>query len=488
MNPHIFREYDIRGLNEELDSETVTRIGKAYGTIAIKAVRAKTKKRPTARVAAGAEKGFGSIHMNALPRPAVAVGRDNRTSSPEIAKALIGGITSTGVDVVSVGEVTTPELYYAVHKLDLDGGINVTGSHNPPQYNGFKILVGKDAIFGKAIQRLGKMVAAGKFAAAKKPGRTWQKNIDNTYLGDIAGRVKVCNRLKVVVDAGNGMASELGPRLLRMLGCDVVELYCEKIAGYPNHIPDPGMEENVAELKRRVVQEKADFGIAFDGDVDRIGVVDENGNLLYGDRLLGVYAKKALSQKPGAKIIFEVKCSQALGEYIHRLSGKPIMWKTGHSLIKAKMKKEKAALAGEMSGHIFFALDWFGFDDALLAAAKIVEIVSESGRKMSELAAEMPAYASSPEYRVDFPDTEKFSFVEKAKRFFRKTHRVVDVDGCRVLFKDGWALLRASNTQPKLIMRMEGKDKAALEKIRAEFLGSIRSFSGMEISLEMASG
>ncbi len=458
MNPEIFREYDIRGLNEELDDDTASRIGKAYGSIVKRAAKKAS--------------------------PTVAIGRDNRTTSPRIAKALIGGITSTGVNVTFVGETATPELYYAVHKLKLDGGINVTGSHNPPQYNGFKVLVGKDAIFGKEIQKLGKMAIAEKFTTAKKTGKVVEKNVGKAYLEDIASRVRVKRKVRVVVDAGNGMASDLGPKLLRMLGCDVVELYCEKIPGYPNHIPDPSQEKNVAELKKRVVQEKAEIGIAFDGDVDRLGVVDEKGALLYGDRLLGILAKKTLQEVPGAKIIFEVKCSQALGEYISSLGGRPIMWKTGHSLIKAKMKKEKAALAGEMSGHMFFAHGWYGFDDALLAAAKVIEIVSQSKKKVSEISAEMPSYASSPEYRIDFADSEKFAFVEKAKKYFSKKYRVISIDGCRVVFDDGWALLRASNTQPKLIVRMEGKTAAGLEAVRARFLAGIGEFSGKAISLD----
>ncbi len=503
MNPEIFREYDIRGLNEELDDDTAGRIGMAYGTIIRKSFAAKkTSANRDGKKSENTKPGPGNLF------PTVAVGMDNRASSPAIAQALIRGITSTCVNVVFVGEVTTPELYYAVHKLDMDGGINVTGSHNPPQYNGFKVLVGRDAIFGKAIQQIRKIAESKKFfdppAQAKKSekakgkngkagktlsggemhGNVGEKNIDAIYLQEIASKVKVPRKLKVVVDAGNGMASELGPALLRMLGCDVIELYCEKIPGYPNHIPDPSQEKNVAELKRQVVAQKADIGIAFDGDVDRLGVVDEKGSLLYGDRLLGVLAKRALGEKPGAKIVFEVKCSQALGEYIRSLGGKPIMWKTGHSLIKAKMKEEGAALGGEMSGHMFFALGWYGFDDALLAAAKVIEIVAQSKKKVSEIASEMPIYASSPEYRIDFPDPEKFTFVEKAKKYFSKKHKVVAIDGCRVVFDYGWALIRASNTQPKLIIRMEGNDSAALGLVKEEFLAGIMEFSGKEISLE----
>lgn len=455
MNPEIFREYDIRGVvDSEIDDKTAELIGRAYGTMIAK-----------------------------LGGKKVVVGRDNRRSGPRILKALLSGIMGSGINVIYIGEIPTPLLYYAVHKLVVDGGISVTASHNPPQFNGFKAMVGRGAIYGNKIQELRKIAESGKFAAGKTAGKLEEKSLDEDYLEEIASIVTPGKRLKVVVDAGNGMASELAPKLMSMIGCEVVPLFCEKIADYPNHIPDPVEEKNVVELMKRVVKERADIGIAFDGDADRIGVVDEKGGLIYGDRLLGLFAADLLTRKPGAKIIFEVKCSQGLEEWIVQKGGKPLMWKTGHSLIKAKMKEEGASLAGEMSGHMFFTEKWYGFDDALLAAVKIVEIVSNSGKALSDLVAEMPSYASSPEYRVDCPDREKFDFVEKAKGHFRKKFRVIEVDGARVLFEQGWALIRASNTQPKLILRFEGKTKEALESVKKQFLAEIKAFSGKKIEI-----
>ncbi|MEM4256971.1 MAG: phosphomannomutase/phosphoglucomutase [Candidatus Diapherotrites archaeon] len=453
MNKEIFREYDIRGIaDKELTNEVVEKIGKAYGTIIKK-------------------KGGKEI----------IVGNDNRTSSKRITKKLIEGIISTGVNVIKIGQSTTPQLYFAVNFLKKDGGVNVTGSHNPPEYNGFKVLVGNDAIHGKEIQELREIAEKEEFVKGK--GKIKKKSIEKTYLKEIVKRVKVKRKVKLVIDAGNGMASELAPKLFEMLGCETTKLFCEKIENYPNHIPDPSQEKNVKELQKKVVEEKAELGIAFDGDVDRIGIVDEKGNLIFGDKLLGILAKKELEKKPGAKIIMEVKCSQGLEEWIKNLGGIPIIWKTGHSLIKAKMREEKAILAGEMSGHMFFANDWYGFDDALLAAAKVIEIVSSTSKKVSELVEEQPKYFASPEYRVDFSDKEKFEFVEKAKKHFSKNYKVIDIDGARVLFENGWALIRASNTQPKLIIRMEGKTKQDLEQITKNFVSELNKIGKQEIKL-----
>lgn len=453
MNKEIFREYDIRGLAEkELTNEVVEKIGKAYGTI---------------------------IRKNKGKE--IVLGNDNRASSVRIKKAIMGAILSTGTNVIDVGETTTPELYFAVNYLKKDGGINITGSHNPPEYNGFKLLVGKEAIYGSKIQEIMKIIETNKFAEGK--GSLTKLNINEVYLKEIAKRVKVKRKVKLVIDAGNGMSSELAPKLMEMLGCETICLFCEKIDNYPNHIPDPSQEKNVKELQKKVVEEKAELGIAFDGDVDRIGVVDEKGRFLFGDKLLGLLAKQELKKKPGGKIIMEVKCSQGLEEWIKKLGGKPILWKTGHSLIKAKMKEENAILAGEMSGHMFFANDWYGFDDALLAAAKVVEIVSSSDKKLSELVEEQPSYFASPEYRIDFSDKEKFGFVEKAKKHFSKKYKVISIDGARVVFENGWALIRASNTQPKIIIRIEGKTKKDLEKITNEFTKELSSLKGQKIKL-----
>ncbi|MEK6958042.1 MAG: phosphomannomutase/phosphoglucomutase [archaeon] len=453
MNPEIFREYDIRGIaDKEIPDEDAELVGKAFGTI---------------------------IHNNGGSE--IVVGKDNRKSGPRITKALLKGIASTGISVIFVGEVSTPEFYYAVHTLNADGGISVTASHNPPQYNGFKAMVGKKAIYGEEIKNIYNVAQKRKFANGK--GKISEKNIDEEYIGAIASRVKVKRKVKLVIDAGNGMASELAPALLKKLGCEVSCLYCEKDANFPNHLPDPVKEENMMDLQKKVLAEKAEFGIGFDGDADRLGVIDEKGNLIYGDRLLGLLAKDALQRNKGAKVIFEVKCSMALEEWVRKNGGIPIMWKTGHSLIKAKIKEENAIIAGEMSGHMYFAENWFGFDDALLAAAKVVEIASNSNKKMSELINEMPSYFASPEYSIDFPDAEKFAFVKRAQDHFRKKYRVIDVDGARIIFENGWGLIRASNTQPKIIMRFEGKTKKDLEKVKSEILEEMESFSGKKIAL-----
>jgi len=453
MDRQIFREYDIRGIaGREIDGNTANLIGRAFATM----VRDSGGKK-------------------------VVVGRDNRESGPALLKELLAGISDGGVDAVYIGEIPTPLLYYAVNKLDCDGGISVTASHNPPQFNGFKVMVGKDAIYGKRIQEIADIIESGKFSGGK--GKFEEQSLDRKYIDEIAGLVRAKKKLRVVVDAGNAMASEIGPRLLEKLGCDVTCLYCEKISSYPNHLPDPVEEKNVADLKKKVIEIGADIGIAFDGDADRIGVVDEKGRLMYGDRLLGILAADALGRHKGGKVIFEVKCSQALFEWVKKCGGVPIMWKTGHSLIKAKMKEEKALIAGEMSGHMFFSEKWYGVDDAFVAAARIIEIVANSGMKVSEIAAKMPSYASSPEYRVDFADGEKFNFVEKAKRHFKGKYDVIDVDGARVIFDNGWALIRASNTQPKLIFRFEGKTQKDLQGVKARFLEEIETFSGRKIGL-----
>ncbi len=455
MNPEIFREYDIRGIAEkDIDNETAEMIGRAYGTI---------------------------IHNRGGKK--IAVGRDNRKSGRRITKAFLKGLLSTGVNVVFIGEIPTPLLYYAVHKLDADGGVSVTASHNPPEFNGFKIMAGKDAIYGEAIQELRKIIEGGSFFAAKKKGRLKKKSMDAQYVAEIKSTVKIGKKLKVVIDAGNGMASDLAPKILRSMSGKLACLYCKKISSYPNHAPDPTQERNILDLRERVLKEKADIGIAFDGDADRIGVLDEKGNQVYGDKLLGIFAADLLKREKGAEIIFEVKCSQALDEWVREKGGKPLMWKTGHSLIKAKMKEDNAALAGEMSGHMFFTEKWYGFDDALLAAARLMGIVSNSGKRLGEMVAEMPQYATSPEYRVDFADSGKFAFVEEAKNYFKGKYDAIDVDGVRVLYPNGWALLRASNTQPKLILRFEGKTKRDLEEIEKGFLAEIKGFSGRELAL-----
>ena len=440
----MFREYDIRGVaDEDIPNETAELIGKAIGTL---------------------------IHNN--NGESIVVGRDNRISGPRILENFVKGIISTGINVTLIGEVPTPLLYYAVQKLDSDGGVNVTASHNPPEFNGFKVLVGKKAIYGEAIQNIYKLTESKEFA--KGEGKVNEVCLDEQYLEEIASIVSPEKKLKIIIDSGNGMASELAPLLLEKIGVTPECLFCKKDSSFPNHPPDPVHEENVKELIFLVKEKNFDLGIAFDGDVDRIGVVDEKGTLLFGDQLLGIFAEDCLKRNPNGKIIFEVKCSQALDEWIREKGGQPIMWKTGHSLIKAKMKEENAVLAGEMSGHMFFTEKWYGFDDALLAAVKIIEIVSKSKKTLSELVEEMPKYVSSPEYRVDCPDSKKEEVVNTITEKFIKIYpKSITLDGIRIIMAEGWALVRKSNTQPKIILRFEAKTQEKLEEIKSMVLPEV---------------
>ena len=441
MNSEIFREYDIRGIaDRDIPDETALLIGKAYGTI---------------------------IHNNG--DVCVAVGNDNRKSSPRILAKLKEGILSAGIDIIYVGEISTPLLYYAVHNLKVDGGISVTASHNPPEYNGFKIMVGKDAIFGKKIREIAQIAESKKFFVAKQKGKISEKSLDEKYLNEIASLVKIKRKLKVVIDAGNGMASELAPKLFEKLGLKPVCLFCEKDSSFPNHPPDPVVEENVKDLQKKVLETKADIGIAFDGDADRVGVVTNKGRLIFGDQLLSIFAEDVLKRKKKAKIIFEVKCSQSLPEWIEKKHGIPIMWKTGHSLIKAKMKEENAILAGEMSGHMFFAEKWYGFDDSLLAAAKMLEIASNSDKSVQEMVDELQKYFSSPEIRVECAESKKDFVVKKISEKYKKLYpKSITIDGIRIVFPEGWALVRKSNTQEKIILRFEAKTGKELERLIAQ--------------------
>jgi phosphomannomutase/phosphoglucomutase len=403
---------------------------------------------------------------------AVAVGRDNRPSGTALHAALVRGLAESGRDVIDVGIVPTPALYWCAHNLAVVGGIQITGSHNPPEYNGFKLGIGPRSLYGAQIQRIYQLAAAGEFATA--PGTVRQEQVLDRYVDDIVGRVGRLSRpLKVVVDAGNGAGALVASDLLRRLGlADAQCLYCESDGTFPNHHPDPTVPENLRDLVAAVRAGGADIGIAFDGDADRIGVVDERGEIIWGDYLLILYARDVLRRTgPGQSIIFDVKCSQALFDAVDRAGGKPVMWRTGHSLIEERMHELHAPVAGEMSGHMFFAEGWYGFDDALYGAARLLRIVADSGRRVSELLADVPRFASTPEIRVDCPDELKFSVVAQAIEHFRRTRDVIDVDGARVLFGDGWGLIRASNTQPVLVMRYEARTPERLDAIREEMEG-----------------
>ena len=373
----------------------------------------------------------------------------------------------TGLEVIDIGVVPTPLLYFSLHHFgDVDGGVMITGSHNSADYNGLKVSSGKTTIHGEEIQKIGRILEGADLEQGN--GGTESRKIEDPYRRMVRERIGRLSRpLKVVVDAGNGTASDLAPRVYRELGCEVVELFCEMDGSFPNHHPDPTLAENLEDLVAAVQQDGADLGIAFDGDGDRIGAVDDTGRILWGDELMILFSREILARHPGATIIGEVKCSMNLYRQIESHGGIGIMWKAGHSLIKAKMKETGAALAGEVSGHIFFADGFFGFDDATYAGARLLQLVADSGQRMSQLLEDVPPLYNTPEIRVDAPESEKFEIIRRLQDYFSRHYETVTVDGVRVLFEDGWGLVRASNTQPALVLRFEASSPDRLEKIRS---------------------
>ena len=435
----IFRQYDIRGIvGEDLTEEVARFVGRAYAAYLAEA---------------------------GITGP-VAVGRDNRPSGDALRDALVGGLCECGVDVVDVGVVPTPLLYWSLHHLGVIGGIQITGSHNPPEYNGFKMCVGTDSLHGAGIQRLYALGRAAKFPTGT--GEVRNEEIIERYVADVARRIgRMPHALDVVIDCGNGAGSLVADRLFDRLGLRCTYLFCESDGTFPNHHPDPTVPENLEELIAAVRSRKADLGIAFDGDADRIGVVDGDGRIVWGDHILILYARDVLTRTgKGQPIIFDVKCSQALPDAVRAAGGEPIMWRTGHSLIKEKMKETSAPLAGEMSGHMFFKEGFYGHDDALYGAARLLRIIADSGHSLTELLADVPKFVSTPEIRVDCAEEIKFGIVQRAVEHFRASHDVIDVDGVRVQFGDGWGLIRASNTQPVLVMRFEALTDRRLAEIR----------------------
>lgn len=472
MNPRVFREYDIRGVaDRDFSDGFVRELGQALGT----SIRRRT----------------------GAARPVMVLGRDCRLTSPRLLHALSAGVMATGVDIIDIGVVATPVLYFAATHLGTDGAVVITGSHNPPEDNGFKILYGTSSLHGDAIQELRRMVETGDFdligpgagpgagpdtgpdtGAGTGAGTTKPHDIMTPYLEHALGRLELGpRRFKLVVDAGNGAGGPAAARLYRSMGFEVVELYCDMDGRFPNHHPDPTIEANVADLAARVRAEGAEVGIALDGDADRIGAVDGQGRIIWGDQLMILFGRAILEHKPGAVFIGEVKCSQALYDELERAGGKPLMWKVGHSLIKAKMKEIGADLGGEMSGHIFFANRYLGFDDGIYAGARLIELLSRSPTTLAELYDTLPVMVNTPEIRVDCPDDIKFEVVARTTARLRArpdVAGVVDVDGARASFGDGWGLVRASNTQPSLVLRCEA---AGLER-----LGVIRSIIEAEIA------
>ncbi|HWP43428.1 MAG TPA: phosphomannomutase/phosphoglucomutase [Blastocatellia bacterium] len=437
MNPHIFREYDIRGVvGSDLTGESVYELARAIGTF----YRNNNAKR-------------------------VSLGRDARESSPKFRDLMARGLNETGCDVIDVGMVPTPLLYFTLFTEGVDGGVMITGSHNPPNENGFKICLGKSTIFGPQILEIKQIAESGRFAEGR--GSLEERDIITRYQDYVASNVKLGpRRLKVVVDAGNGMGGFVAAPLYRRMGCEVIELFCEPDSRFPNHHPDPTVVENMRYAIEAVKERRADLAIAFDGDADRIGVVDEQGRIIWGDQLMILFARAILKERPGATFIAEVKCSQTLFDEIRRAGGTAIMWKVGHSLIKAKMKETGAAMAGEMSGHMFFADRYFGYDDAIYAGARLLEILSHTEGALSSLLADLPQTFYTPEIRIACPDDKKFDVVRRLAEEFSKTNEVIAVDGARVVFEHGWGLVRASNTQPVLVLRFEADSEKSLEEIR----------------------
>ncbi len=444
INPSIFREYDIRGIaGRDLSPEFAELLGLAY-----------------ANYISGRKPEAGRSRLT------VSVGRDCRLTSDSYAEALIRGMRRGGLDVISLGVCPTPLTYFSVFNMNLDGGIMVTGSHNPADYNGFKTCIGKETIHGHQIQELRAIMEKGP-TPTQTEGSLKEHLIIPDYIDYLVKNAKGLKKMKIVLDAGNGTAATVAPELFTRLGAEVIPLYCELDGRFPNHHPDPTVVSNLKDLIEAVRTEKADFGVAFDGDSDRIGMVDENGKVLFGDEIMVLFSRSVLTHNPGATIISEVKSSNKLYDDIRAKGGKPIMWKTGHSLIKSKMKETGALLAGEMSGHIFFADRYFGYDDAIYAALRVYEIASEASGPVSSLVADLPKTVATPEIRLDCEEEKKFKLVEETKARLASGRKIADIDGVRVDFGDGWGLVRASNTQPVLVLRFEAPSESRLNEIRS---------------------
>ena len=436
MNPLIFREYDIRGIvDKDLTDSIVFDIGRAYGSM-----------------------------MKKLGKMKVSIGGDCRLSTERFRKVLSDGIISTGCDVFDLGICTTPILYYSVFTMDIHGGIMITGSHNPSNYNGFKICIGKDTIHGEAIQELKNIISSAQYE--KGNGRIIEYDIISDYQNYMINNFKYENKIKIAIDAGNGTGGEIILPILRSLGVEVVAINCNMDGNFPVHHPDPTVEKNLQQLIISVKENKLDFGVGYDGDTDRIGVVDNKGNIIWGDYLMLLFAKDILNRNPGATFISEVKASKHLYDGIKKYGGNGIMWKAGHSLIKAKMKETGALLAGEMSGHLFFADKFFGFDDAIYTTLRLIELVDKTQISLAAFLNEMPRTFSTPELRIACEDSKKFKIVEEVTKKLILDNEVIDIDGVRVLFNDGWGLIRASNTQNVLVMRFEADSLERLREIK----------------------
>jgi phosphomannomutase/phosphoglucomutase len=438
MNKAIFREYDIRGdVEQDLTDSVVRNIGRAFATYITE--RGKRK---------------------------VSLGRDCRLSSEHFRDLIVEGMLEGGLSVIDLGLVPTPLFYYSLFTLDVEGGIMITGSHNPPSMNGFKVAFGKSTIFGDEIQYIGKLIAEKRFVHGTGSYSKYE-NIVNDYYGFLRLNIKLEKSFNVVIDAGNGTGGVVAVPLFREMGQHVTELFCEMDGHFPNHFPDPTVERNMEILRKTVLKQKADIGIGYDGDSDRIGVIDDKGNIIWGDYLMIIFARDILRTHKGASFVSEVKCSKNLFDDVKKHGGVPVMWKAGHSLIKQKMKETGALLGGEMSGHIFFADKFFGFDDAIYSSLRLLEIMGKSDCPLSEFLSDLPKTYSTPEIRIDCPDGVKFAVVKKLTDYYRGKFDIIDIDGVRILLDDGWGLVRPSNTQPILVLRFEGQTEEALKKIQA---------------------
>ena len=447
LSPNIFREYDIRGV---------------------------TGKDLTPDVARVVARAYAQFLSDSGVKGEIAVGRDNRPSGNDLHRELVAGLLESGLDVVDIGIIPTPLAYWAQHNLKVAGGIQITGSHNPPEFNGFKLGVGTRSIYGKDIQRIYEIAQSGKFPSGK--GELRDEAVIDRYVEDVGQRIgRISRQINCVVDCGNGAGALVANKLFDRIGLAPEILFGESDGTFPNHHPDPTVPENLKDLLNAVAERKAELGIAFDGDADRIGLVDEDGAIIWGDQLLIIYARDVLARTgKGQPIIFDVKCSQALPEEIEKAGGVALMWKTGHSLIEEKMHETHAPIAGEMSGHMFFAEGWYGFDDSMYGAARLLRIIADTRKSIKQMMADVPRFVSTPEIRVDCPDDVKFEIVAKATKYFSSKYKVIDVDGVRVLFGDGWGLIRASNTQPVLVMRFEARTREHLDSIRSEMEGWLR--------------
>ncbi len=450
MKDTIFRKYDIRGIvDKDLTDDVVTDIGLAFGSL-----------------------------MRREGRRTLAVGRDGRLSSERFRDDLIQGLLSSGCNVVNVGMVPTPLLYFAIHHLEADGGVQITGSHNPPEYNGIKLCRGLMALFDKEITGIRDIILNKEFESGE--GFIREQDVIEEYIARIKKIIQLKRPLRVAVDGGNGMAGIVVPRLYRELGCELTELFMEPDGNFPNHHPDPTVPEYMEDLISEVKKGDYDMGIGFDGDADRVGIVDRDGTLLFGDQLMILLSREVLSRLPGSPIIFDVKCSQNLVDDIRRHGGEPVMWRTGHSFIKTKMKESGAPIAGEMSGHIFFNDRFFGFDDATYAGVRLMEIAAADKEKRSfqEMLSDLPRVYNTPEIKFPCPEEKKFSVVEKVTEHFRSSQEVIDIDGVRVNFGDGWGLARASNTTPFIILRFEAQTPERLKEIQEIVTGVVSSYAG----------